>query len=671
MGKRVERNKELWIAIGINLLFILVYVCLCHPYYETSDDNGMAYFLEGAYGTRTAHLVFENIIWGKFLLLLSVLLPGIKWYTVAHYTVMFCAYVGISYFLMRVGEIRKGFVGSVFILLVFGTQSYILFQWSRAAAVTTIGGMILLFYGVEYARSKREKVVTLAIGVILCILGSMIRFQLFAVCVVLSGGVVLMKLAEITRKRAGDWKKKIGTYFLVFGTVGIASITFYGMDRIYYMRDETWSDYLEYNKLRAELWDLGFPDYTKNIELYEKMGISWNDMEMYRSWWNMDEELLPVETLRDLVEAKEEKKVSLEWFKEFIKTFWQFFLGILLFDVFLVVSIISIGVNKKNLFIVFYELIAIMAFCLYFYWIGRFGLNRINVGMLAAGIVAILCRMAEDMKGVTIDRRWMVVLSCSFVLLYMPSISGRIFSDSSNNTSSYELTEMLSGDKENLYLVSPQSKVYNMFQYGYDFWEPAQVGSLSNIWYMGGWEFNVPVRRAMIAKYGIANIYRDSIDNSNVCLIANEETEIIERYIQENYNQNVSMRLLKHIGPFKIWGVRSGEIQLERKVNRDLTDIVHQIELNIKGSKIIVSGYAYKKETNSFQQRAYLKLRNLKSGEIMYKELTMSQLENCMDLMNGKYSAITGEFNIGKGNQYGICIVLEADDELYEIPFSE
>ena len=83
--------------------------------------------------------------------------------------------------------------------------------------------------------------------------------------------------------------------------------------------------------------------------------------------------------------------------------------------------------------------------------------------------------------------------------------------------------------------------------------------------------------------------------------------------------------------------------------------------------KLKVSGYIYKKEENSFQQRAYLKLKNLKNGEITYKELTFSEWEGSSDCLDGKYSCVTGNYDIGADGQFEISVVLQTDGELYEI----
>lgn len=41
---------------------------------------------------------------------------------------------------------------------------------------------------------------------------------------------------------------------------------------------------LEFNQLRSQLLDYGFPDYESNKELYKELGISKEALELYKTW---------------------------------------------------------------------------------------------------------------------------------------------------------------------------------------------------------------------------------------------------------------------------------------------------------------------------------------------------------------------------------------------------
>lgn len=61
------------------------------------------------------------------------------------------------------------------------------------------------------------------------------------------------------------------------------------------------------------------------------------------------------------------------------------------------------------------------------------------------------------------------------------------------------------------------------------------------------------------------------------------------------------------------------------------------------------------------------KIEDIESGEIVYADLTSSNLEGQGDVLNGKYSAVSGNVKVDSGKKYKISVILQADGELYEV----
>lgn len=659
--------KDSYIALGLNVIFFVIFLCLFQIHFETNDDNAMALMAEGAYGGYTSHLVFENLIWGKVVNVLAGLFPAVKWYLVLQYGMIFMAFTFVSYIFIRLQGRKAGLVSSLFLLMVFGYQTYVVFQWTRTAAVTTIGGIIILAFGLEKARKRWEKLVFLTVGALLCIFGSMIRFQFFMVCAVLTGGIILIRFWEIFRKKPEGWKRRLGSYLLVFGAVACGSVVIFGADRLYYQKNEEWKYYLEYNQLRADLWDRGFPDYEENRDLYESLGISESDMQYYHCW-NMDTELLPAETLQKLVEAKKEQKgITAEMIKNYFKEYPAQFLSMPLFAFFLMLSLIAIALNKRNLYFVAYEFVAVMAFEFYFFVINRYGLPRIDAGMWMSSIAVVLYGMSEDIGKIQVkSRKWIAVL-CGVVLAMNLSTfhENRELEEISTDLSR-NFFELVSGDEEKLYIFSMHSEPFKL-ETSYDFWEPARLGDAANVYYMGGWEFNVPVMEHMLRRYNVDNIYRDSINNGNVLIVADSDAELMQNYIKENYDETANLIFLKDIDGAKIWRIRNKKVELQKKIDMAAKDIKSDINVEIADGELSVSGYAYKENSNSFQQYAFIKIEDSRSGEIFYADLPMSNLEGCEDVMNGKYSAISGNMRVDTDNNCKVSVILQTDGKLYEV----
>ena len=78
------KKSNVWLAAGINLVFLLSILLFCDIKYETSDDFIMASIMSGAFGGEpNPHMIFINIIWGYILLPFYYLNSHISWYLIA------------------------------------------------------------------------------------------------------------------------------------------------------------------------------------------------------------------------------------------------------------------------------------------------------------------------------------------------------------------------------------------------------------------------------------------------------------------------------------------------------------------------------------------------------------------------------------------------------------
>lgn len=551
MNKSSKRVDLLW-AFGINIIFFIIYTCVFTPLHESNDDIAISFMLEGVYGEASPYVVYQNFLWGKFVMLFYSLIPTVKWYMILMYLMLFLSFLSIVYVLLRVQGKKMGLVSSIALLLFCGYQSYVMFQYSRIAPMATAAGLVLLFYMIEHADEKMEKIVCCIVGVILAIWGSLIRFQMFAVAVVLVGGAIgLHRVWKIFRQKDADWLKQIGVYVVVFGTVGVLSLTAYVVDRVKYSSNETWNAYTKFNEVRTELWDYGFPDYYANQAAYQELGISQNDIVYYLSW-NMDEEIMTTEYLQMIADLKPEKSFNVG---AFLSIFPMNFLGIGVFLLFGLLSVLVIVLNWKNIYFVVFEFATIMAFEAYFFYINRYGIARVDWAMWMVALVALMYAISESFvkfqkKSWKVSVAMIVLVSALFTVDYARTpivLDGTV-------GSSKEFYEEITEDKEHLYIMlSSSPRMY----YAYDFWEPCEKGDLSNVYNAYGWEFNVPIKQAVRENYGIHNIYRDSINNENVYFATDIQYIQLQNYIQENYDANAILYYEKEVDGIPIWSVRT------------------------------------------------------------------------------------------------------------------
>lgn len=542
------KSVDLLIAVGWNIIFFIAFVFVIGVKYETNDDLALSLLVEGAYGQRTPYMIYSNVLWGTLLVWLYTLIPTIKWYLVLLFFMLFVAHLATTYINIRLQGRKVGLVTSTLMLLFLGYCTYGMFQYSRIAPVVTASGLLLLFYAIEHAEAKCERKICLVIGTIMAVWSSLIRFQMFALAVVLAGGAIgLYKVWQIFKEKKKDWLKQIGVYVAVFGTVGALSLVCLVIDKMQYTSDE-WQYYQEFNQLRTELWDYGFPEYSSNEEVYNSVGIDELDFDYYECW-NMDEEYMSIETLNAIVDAKPDKTFNLIGF---LSAFPKRYFILSVFILFLILSIAAFGINWRNIYFIFFEGMAVMAFEAYFYYINRYGIARIDNGMWMVASMVIMYVISDAAR---LEEIWnvtwkTVALSVAAIGIIFVADFVRVPLEYEDETgSSKTFYAEITTDDEHLYVMTSEApKLY----YAFDFWEPSQVGDFSNVYNIYGWEFNHETKKSVLADYGITNVYRDAINNESVYFVAHEQREILQEYIQANYDSNAYLKTVKVVDGIEI-----------------------------------------------------------------------------------------------------------------------
>lgn len=535
------KRVDLLITAGLNIIFFIAFVFVIGVKYETNDDLALSLLVEGAYGDRTPYMIYSNVLWGELLVGLYTLVPAIKWYLVVMFFMLFVAHSVTTYINIRLQGRRVGLVTSTLMLLFLGYCSYSMFQYSRIAPVVTASGLLLLFYAIEYAEKKCEKTICLVVGTIMVVWSSLIRFQMFALAVVLAGGAIgVYKVWQIFIEKKKDWLKQICVYVAVFGTVGALSLVCLVIDKMYYTSDG-WQYYQEFNQIRTELWDYGFPDYASNEKVYNSVGIDEQEFAYYLDW-NMDEEYMTMECLNTIADAKPDKSFDLFGF---LSAFPKRYFIISVFILFLIISIIAFAINWKNIYFILFEGLAVMTFEAYFYYIGRYGIARIDNAMWMVASIVIMYVISSSGK---LEERWNV--TWKNVVLSIGAIGVLFIADfvrvpliyEGDTGSSKAFFEEIALDDEHLYIMTSEApKPY----YAFDFWEPSQLGELSNIYNLYGWEFNHETKKAVLTEYGITNVYKDALNNESVYFVAQDQRESLQTYIQANYDANAYLETVR------------------------------------------------------------------------------------------------------------------------------
>lgn len=378
-----------WFAIMVNLVLLAVLLALFSPAYETNDDMGLCAIVNGAKGSYDAHMIYVNYLAGLLLSALYRLTDAVAWYALLQYAVLFCAFSAVTYVGLR--RLRTSLPWWVFcgILLYFAFEGYIRLQYTKTAGIAAAAGMLLLLDAVTEERVRWRSAVC---GLLLACAGAVYRLpQFFAEAALLSGIVIyeLLRLRQYTKQEA---KRRFLRYVRTAAALLFAVAVLYGADRLAY-RSEDWQRYEAYNAARTELFDYRFPDYKKNREAYEALGIDENAYQLLRGWNHMDTEKFSQEVLEELIALKTPKSVDLDFLKGFVRkvllklytvrSFWCFLLTLL-------VWLLSARHRGRDIAALLGELAAVVVLYFFLYYQGRYLRNRVDVGIWLAASLAVL-----------------------------------------------------------------------------------------------------------------------------------------------------------------------------------------------------------------------------------------------------------------------------------------
>ena len=100
--------------------------------------------------------------------------------------------------------------------------------------------------------------------------------------------------------------------------------------------------------------------------------------------------------------------------------------------------------------------------------------------------------------------------------------------------------ELLLDERDSLFLT----KVDAVSDMLYSPFEPAAEGYWDRIIMLGGWTIRHPSIMATLSEYGVANPYRDCVDNERVMVI-DDDIELTLAFIREYYAPEATARLVE------------------------------------------------------------------------------------------------------------------------------
>ena len=529
-------------AILLNAVFLMLTVLFVRVGFESNDDLTLAAFVDGQMAQSTPYIPYLNIVLAWLLkLVYDVLGREAAWHTYCQYLLLFS---GLSALCFAVNErvgVRRGLAVGTVLLLFFGVDVYSLINYTKTAAVCTVGGMALLL-----TASGREgrRLSLLVPGVLLAVFGFMLRSLEFLPCFAITAAPALRPLRDILADRNGAKLRRAARLALPFVLVLLISAGLYAVNEWAWSK-EPWSVYHEFDKIRVAYSDYGRPAYQDMPDAYDALGLSEADVQLLGGGNYFDPDAFSAEVMAGITEARDAvfpRPSAGECVGLFLDRALPGFFSELPVYGLLLVLVLWLAAGEHG----WCDLLSLAcaaglfgAAYLYLIYRGRYLVDRVDLGLLLA--LAAVTALTLNRKKLQSERMLtLAALALALVTSYFltrGSFRSVEAEDRSEVRAAYE--ELLKDDRH-VYLAKLDAVTDGLWSP----FEPAPAGYWDRIVLLGGFDCLHPTVMDNLALYDVSNPYRDCVGNSGVYLIE-DDIELTLDFIRQHYDSGARAKLVE------------------------------------------------------------------------------------------------------------------------------
>lgn len=528
-----KENTFLLYAIVVFTGFLLITNFFIPITYAINDDTTMKAIAAGTIsGVPDGHLIFVKYSLGVIIAFLYKILGGIDWYGC---TMLGIILICVLLFAVRVKRLFKnnyvyGILSllAVFIIVIF--ENYVSFQFT---VVSAIAAATAIFY-YNTIDSKKEICWTeYIIVIILALISFCVRYETFIMALPFAGISFLFKDVK--------WKEKIIVGLLLLFGLGAITIT----ENLAYASSD-WQNYREYTKIRSRVYDYhGIPNYEKNKDFYDWLGMNEYDVENLQSY-NLylveDVEDGIIQKIADYNAEKHEEKTIVQQTKEVLRKLIKgYFLNssVLINGLAKIILIANIWFEIRNkrktvwANILFFCLDIVLIF--YLACQGRM-VERVTTALFMIefySVLSIWCEEHQDKIERLLKNKLSKIILCGMIVLS----TFMIFDVYNNQKSQYnknleweELQSFFAENSSNIYFVN----AFDICRYTDNF-NIFEKNSLKNYIKLGEWSSFSPVEQAELNRNEIMEVDEAIIQNENIYLIFERPSEALTNHYLEKY----------------------------------------------------------------------------------------------------------------------------------------
>ena len=533
MSLKEQWNQKAWprvlLALGLNAVFLFVMLRFFAPMWETNDDLFISKFFDGQMAHKTMYAPFINICLAWFMkTMYTVLGDGFNWYSAAQYLLLYLGFSAVTWVLLRRYRLGPALVMTAVLLGAFGTDCYLSMNFSKPAAVGTVGGMALMLHAVRNGRGRRQRT-PLILGFVLALCGYVWRFEEFGACAVLMAcGVLALLIERGAKNRSFPLGERVRQYLRLiapFTLLAVCAAGLFVLDYAVWQRPEA-GGFWTFNNTRSSFIDFQTPEYSEMPEVYDSVGMDENFVYMMKKWSFYDTERFNQKNLETLIAARDElipRRTPGECLGVFLnKCLMGFTLDRPFAGFALMLAVwLACGKRRAGTWISLGAMAGLFGVIyLAMIYADRFLANRVDIGLFLA--MAVVLSFALDTEKLKAEK-----LLLTAVLLLSLFITWRMnraycWLDRHNTiedkSSEKAAIARILEDDEHLYLT----KIWAIDHQLYTPLETPPALFADKLLLIGGWSMGHPEIEAVLDRWSIENPYRDLVNREDVRLIDHE-----------------------------------------------------------------------------------------------------------------------------------------------------
>lgn len=265
MNNKIVLRISLLIPVVVFIIAIFLKI-----QYFICDDDLYNWISRGVFtGKPDEHLLAINVCLGYLFKGLNVISSDVNWYGWFFITLIIISTYVLLFILKKYTNVFIALFISVLVEL------YLLFNYSFTGLAFFVSaiGFIKIIDTLKYNIREKKYLVLLVFSIILFECGFMIRWQSFAISLVIFTPFIIFG--------AFNNKKLVVRFCLTMAVAALLTTGLFFVNKQSYNNQE-WKIWNEFNETRVPLADYVIADYDKNVSNYREIGMSKNDYECIR-----------------------------------------------------------------------------------------------------------------------------------------------------------------------------------------------------------------------------------------------------------------------------------------------------------------------------------------------------------------------------------------------------